>query len=314
MNGLWCAPAKRVEVFAFKDAEDETKGETTRGDRGHGHDMMPAVVKLHWRAPERLIGTQVVVRDNAAALFHGGDNMIGRFTRVESVATRLRNATQCRGQLWCAPARADGQELSVLQEQRPAGGISRKAMRAVFVIVAERGVNGESRVGKRDRRLQQLGPRFGAVLPVCFVETSHRTRHASGQCSRYALVGSVSVGCEIHVARGGLGCGFAEVERNVLASDARHHESAATDIACGGIGHGECHRHGHGRVHRVAAAFEHGESCVAGERRGRDHHRRIGGGDAGFALARRRGFQLRGGRLGPSARTHQGECTECSND
>ena len=61
-------------------------------------------------------------------------------------------------------------------------------------------------------------------------------------------------------------------ESGAAIGQAHQHESAAADVARGGMRHGQREAHRHGRVHRVAARFEHRDSGIGGVRLHRDHH------------------------------------------
>ena len=100
----------------------------------------------------------------------------------------------------------------------------------------------------------------------------HAAGHTGGEMPGDRAVAGLAFRVEIHVAAGGRGRRLAEVERVALAADVRDHEAAAADVA-GTRQHGrQGERRGHGRVHRVAAVAQHGESRFGGERLVADHH------------------------------------------
>nr|GFD40325.1 hypothetical protein [Tanacetum cinerariifolium] len=60
----------------------------------------------------------------------------------------------------------------------------------------------------------------------------------------------------VHIAAGGFGRGFAVVKEVRLALHKQGHEPAAADVACFGVGHGQCERRRHCGIDGVAAFFQ----------------------------------------------------------
>ena len=212
---------------------------------------MPAVVEGDRLAPDRLVRDQVSERDDATATLHRRDDQVGGLALVEPVATAVRDALQHLGQFGRAPCGTDRNEAPILQEQRRARRVHPEPVRAAFVVVAEGRVHHETIARQCDGRCHHFGPRPSAELAMRLVEPRDRAGHAGGQRTGDAAIGDVASGVEIHVARGTARRNLAEVERDVLAVQPREHEPAATDVAGRRIGHGERHRDGDGRVHRV---------------------------------------------------------------
>src|SRR4051812_40941054 len=109
---------------------------------------MAAVGELERRSPECLVSGEVLVRDDAAAPLHGAGDQVRRLALVESVTTTLGQAPQHGRELRRAPGIADGNELSVAQEQRGARRVLREALGAIFVVIGERGVDDEASLGE----------------------------------------------------------------------------------------------------------------------------------------------------------------------
>src|SRR5678816_3119964 len=142
---------------------------------------MAAIRELDRRTPDRLVSGEVLARDDAAAPLHGADDQVRSLALVESVSTTLGDAPQHGCLLRRAPRIADGNELSVAQEQSGTRRVLREAIGAILIIIRERGVDDEASLGEIHGWAHQLTPWLRPVLPVGLEETGHRPRNTGRQ-------------------------------------------------------------------------------------------------------------------------------------
>ncbi len=99
--------------------------------------------------------------------------------------------------------------------------------------------NGEAFFGEGESGGYDIGPGTAAVFLGGVFEAADGAGDAGGAIADDAIVGGFARRIEVHVARGFFGGAFAEVDEGGAAiGETNEHESAAAEVAGGGMSHG----------------------------------------------------------------------------
>ena len=112
-------PTEIAEFVTFQDVGDQRQGEPPGRGRRHRDYLIAAIVEDHRLAPDRLVFSEIIVRDQAAAALHLRDDQIRGRTGVETRRPVLYDPAQDTGEIRIAPGIAFLHRLAVRQEQFP---------------------------------------------------------------------------------------------------------------------------------------------------------------------------------------------------
>ena len=200
----------------------------------------------------------------------GVDHRVGQRAPVEAARAEKRDASVRAGQVRIAEPGADVAGRAVrIEEERPA---RRDVIEEVDVgggLVDERLVHREAASRHHDRGQQGLAERYRAVPVERVGPTADRARHADRKPGVSGVVERQrSSAGEERVGSHRRGRGLPMVDRGELPVPGAvdHHEAAAADATGERLGDAEDRGGRHGSVHGVAAAAQHPDRRLRGER------------------------------------------------
>ena len=270
--------AELGDVKGLEHAEHLQQGDAARAGRGHGDDLVAAVVAAQGRALDGGITFEVGEGDVAAVFGHGVGDEAGGFAFVKFARAVFLEAGEGGGELGLAPEDAG-------LVKRAVGEVDALGLRKLtekfgggFEAGGGRLGNNKTIGGEAAGGFADVGPSdfTGAVFLLGEREAGDGAGDATGAPTDGGGAGAgfddVAVGADIHVAAGLGGRGLAVVDGDVAPiGEVDHHETATTDVAGKRKYHGEREADGGAGIDGVAAFFEDFHAGFGGED--------VGGGD-----------------------------------
>src|SRR5688572_21609433 len=174
MQRLGGMPAQLAQRIAVEDVCHDAERDTAGRCWWHRDDAMTAIRECYRVAPLRAVTAEIVLRDDAAAACHLGDDQVRGLALVEPLWPLVGDALQHASEVRIAPAAASLQRLTAREEQRTGADEAAQPRFRAAHRSGERGIDDEAVACELDRGREDLCPWQRAQLAMRFVQSHHR--------------------------------------------------------------------------------------------------------------------------------------------
>ena len=262
--------AHRFKIEALEDAEADQRRQSLAIRRDLVH-AVAAEIDADWRHPVGRVRREVVERQGAAVFRGGRRDRFGKLAAIEGFAVRFSDRLQRRRMRPAAEEFARLWRAAIGQEGFGETGIAAQPLDLVVPLARDARAHHEAVAGIADRSFEQRLERQLAEFLVQRDPGGDRAGNGHRVPARHRH--AVAAGETLRRPPGRRAAGSVEAVQLIAVPDDR--EGIAADSVHGRLDDRQRDRRGDGRIDRIAAARQHREARLSGQRLRRCHD--IGG-------------------------------------